>query len=159
MPANVHTVYSNKHALVNLLPKIDLLIGAVLVVGAKAPKIINRDLLSIMSPGSVVVDVSVDQGGCIETTKPTTHKNPTFIEENVTHYCVANMPGAVPYTSTVSLCNATFNYVKELANHGFDAFRNNNSLLKGLNVFQGKVTHPAVADCFGLEYTNPLKLL
>ena len=159
MPSNVHTVYSNKHALINLLPKIDLLIGAVLVVGAKAPKIINRKLLSIMSPGSVVVDVSVDQGGCIETTRPTTHKDPTFIEENVIHYCVANMPGAVPYTSTASLCNATFNYVKELANYGLDAFRNNNALLKGLNVFQGKVTHPAVAGCFDLEYKNPLELL
>jgi len=159
MPSNVHTIYSNKHALINLLPKIDLLIGAVLVVGAKAPKIINRELLSIMSPGSVVVDVSVDQGGCIETTKPTTHKNPTFKEENITHYCVTNMPGAVPYTSTIALCNATFNYVKELADFGLDSFRNNESLLKGLNVYKGRVTHPAVADCFNLKYTDPLKLL
>ena len=159
MPSNVHTIYSNKHALINLLPKIDLLIGAVLVVGAKAPKIINRKLLSIMSPGSVVVDVSVDQGGCIETTKPTTHKNPTFIEENITHYCVTNMPGAVPYTSTIALCNATFNHIKELANFGLDSFRNNQSLLKGLNIYKGKITHPAVANSFNLKYTNPLKLI
>ena len=159
MPSNVHTIYSNKHALINLLPKIDLLIGAILVVGAKAPKIIDRNLLSMMMPGSVLVDVSVDQGGCIETTKPTTHKNPTFVEENVTHYCVANMPGAVPYTSTVALCNATFNYIKELADFGLTSLRNNPSLLKGLNVYKGKITHPAVADCFDLEYSNPLELL
>lgn len=159
MPPNVHTIYSNRHTLVELLPKIDLLIGAVLVVGAKAPKIIDRKLLSIMQPGSVVVDVSVDQGGCVETTKPTTHENPTFIEENITHYCVANMPGAVPYTSTMALCNATFKYVKEIANNGLDSFKTNQSLLKGLNVYKGKVTHEAVANSFDLKYVNPLSLL
>ena len=159
MPDNVHTIHSNKHILKELLPKIDLLIGAVLVVGAKAPKLIDRSSLSIMKPGSVVVDVSVDQGGCIETTKPTTHKNPTFVKENVTHYCVANMPGAVPYTSTIALCNATFSYVKELANYGMDVFRNNDELLSGLNTVNGKVTHQAVAECFNLEYSNPLELI
>ena len=159
MPDNVHTIHSNKHILKDLLPKIDLLIGAVLVVGAKAPKLIDRECLSIMKPGSVVVDVSVDQGGCIETTKPTTHENPTFVEENVTHYCVSNMPGAVPYTSTIALSNATFNYVKELANHGMDVFKNNNELLTGLNTLDGKVTHKAVAASFNLEYTNPLDLI
>jgi len=159
MPSNVQTIYSNKHTLIELLPKIDLLIGAVLVVGAKAPKIIDRKLLSIMQPGSVVVDVSVDQGGCIETTKPTTHEKPTFVEENIIHYCVSNMPGAVPYTSTIALCNATYRYVKEIANRGFDSFKTNTSLLKGLNIYKGKITHKAVAKCFDLKYVNPLNLL
>ena len=159
MPSNVQTIYSNKHTLIELLPKIDLLIGAVLVVGAKAPKIIDRKLLSIMQPGSVVVDVSVDQGGCIETTKPTTHEKPTFVEENIIHYCVSNMPGAVPYTSTIALCNATFRYVKEIANSGFDSFKTNTSLLKGLNIYKGEITHEAVAKCFDLKYVNPLNLL
>ena len=159
MPSNVHTIYSNRHTLTNLLPKIDLLIGAVLVVGAKAPKLVDRKLLSLMQPGSVLVDVSVDQGGCIETTRPTTHEKPTFIEENVTHYCVANMPGAVPYTSTVALCNATFKYVKDLADNGLKAFKSNKPLLKGLNVYKNKITHPAVANSFDLDYIDPLKLL
>ena len=159
MPSNVHTIHSNQHILKDLLPNIDLMIGAVLVVGAKAPKLINRQLLSRMKPGSVVVDVSVDQGGCIETTKPTTHHNPTFVEEGVTHYCVANMPGAVPYTSTISLSNATFAYVKELANNGVNVFKNNKPLLKGLNTYQGKITHAAVANSFNLEYTDPATIL
>ena len=159
MPPNVHTIYSNKHSLIDLLPKIDLLIGAVLVVGAKAPKLIDRKLLSLMEKGSVVVDVSVDQGGCIETTKATTHEKPTFIEEDVTHYCVANMPGSVPFTSTTALCNATFKYVKELASNGISTFKNNSALLKGLNVYKGKITHPAVAESFNLNYSNPLELL
>jgi len=159
MPANVHTIYSNKHSLINLLPKIDLLIGAVLVVGAKAPKLINRKLLSLMEPGSVVVDVSVDQGGCIETTRPTTHENPTFIEENVTHYCVANMPGSVPFTSTTALCNATFQYIKKIASNGVESFKSDPALLKGLNTYKGKITHPAVAKSFDLNYTDPLELL
>jgi len=159
MPANVHTIYSNRHTLINLLPKIDLLVGAVLVVGAKAPKLIDRELLSLMQSGSVVVDVSVDQGGCIETTRPTTHENPTFVEENVTHYCVANMPGSVPFTSTTALCNATFKYIKELASNGIDSFRNSKVLLKGLNTYKGHITHSAVAESFSLNYTDPLKLL
>ena len=159
MPENVHTIHSNRHILKELLPKVDLLIGAVLVVGAKAPKLIDRELLSIMKTGSVVVDVSVDQGGCIETTRPTTHTKPTFVEEGVIHYCVANMPGAVPYTSTIALSNATFNYVKELANHGMNIFKNNSELLTGLNTLKGKITHKAVAESFGLKYTNPLELI
>ena len=158
MPENVHTIHSNSHILKDLLPKIDLLIGAVLVVGAKAPKLIDRKLLSLMKPGSVAVDVSVDQGGCIETTKPTTHKNPTFVEEGVTHYCVANMPGAVPYTSTIALTNATFSYVKLLANQGIDILKTNKELLTGLNTMNGKVTHKAVAESFSLEYTDPNNL-
>tara|TARA_B100000676_G_scaffold293909_1_gene331246 strand:- start:631 stop:1113 length:483 start_codon:yes stop_codon:yes gene_type:complete len=158
MPENVHTIHSNAHILKDLLPKIDLLIGAVLVVGAKAPKLIDRKLLSLMKSGSVVVDVSVDQGGCIETTKPTTHKDPTFIEEGVTHYCVANMPGAVPYTSTIALTNATFNYVKLLANQDLKILKTNKELLAGLNTMDGKITHKAVAKSFNLEYTSPKKL-
>tara|TARA_B100000941_G_scaffold249028_1_gene194732 strand:+ start:16 stop:669 length:654 start_codon:yes stop_codon:yes gene_type:complete len=159
MPENVHTIYSNRHALKELLPKIDLLIGAVLVVGAKAPKLIDRELLSLMKSGSVLVDVSVDQGGCIETTKPTTHKDPTFVEEGVTHYCVANMPGAVPYTSTVALTNATFNYIKLIANNGLDILKNNEEILSGLNTYDGKITHEAVANSFNLDYTNPKSIL
>ena len=159
MPSNVCTIHSNRHILTTLLPEIDLLIGAVLVVGAKAPKLIDRNLLSIMKPGSVAVDVSVDQGGCMETTKPTTHQNPTFVEENIIHYCVTNMPGAVPYTSTIALCNATVSYVKQLADYGMDVFKNNKPLLSGLNTLSGKITHPAVANSFNLEYTNPLNLL
>ena len=159
MPANVHTIYSNRHTLINLLPKIDLLVGAVLVVGAKAPKLIDRELLSLMQSGSVVVDVSVDQGGCIETTRPTTHQNPTFIEENVTHYCVANMPGSVPFTSTTALCNATFKYIKQLASNGINSFKGDSILLKGLNTYKGKITHPAVAESFNLNYTDPISLL
>lgn len=158
MPENVHTIHSNAHILRELLPKIDLLIGAVLVVGAKAPKLIDRKLLSLMNKGSVVVDVSVDQGGCIETTKPTTHKDPTFVEEGVTHYCVANMPGAVPHTSTIALTNVTFNYIKLLANNGLDVFKSNNELLSGLNTMNGKITHKAVADSFNLKYTSPNEL-
>lgn len=159
MPENVHTIYSNRHALKELLPKIDLLIGAVLVVGAKAPKLIDRELLALMKSGSVLVDVSVDQGGCIETTKPTTHKDPTFVEEGVTHYCVANMPGAVPYTSTVALTNATFNYIKLIANNGLDILKNNDEILSGLNTYDGKITHKAVADSFNLDYTDPKSIL
>ena len=159
MPPNVHTIYSNRHTLINLLPKIDLLVGAVLVVGAKAPKLIDRELLSLMQSGSVVVDVSVDQGGCIETTRPTTHQNPTFIEENVTHYCVANMPGSVPFTSTTALCNATFKYIKQLASNGINSFKGDSILLKGLNTYKGKITHPAVAESFNLNYTDPISLL
>ena len=159
MPPNVHSIYSNKHVLSELLPKIDLLVGAVLVVGAKAPKLITREDLRLMQKGSVLVDVSVDQGGCIETTKPTTHNNPTFVEEGITHYCVANMPGAVPYTSTISLCNATFQYVKFLADNGLKTIKNNQSLLKGLNTYKGKITHPAVAECFNLNYSKPDNLL
>ena len=106
-----------------------------------------------------IVDVSVDQGGCIETTRPTTHQNPTFVEENITHYCVTNMPGSVPFTSTTALCNATFQYIKQLASNGTDSFKNDPVLLKGLNTYKGNITHPAVAESFNLNYTDPLTLL
>ena len=159
MPSNVHSIYSNKYVLNELLPKIDLLIGAVLVVGAKAPKLIDRNDLKIMQNGSVVVDVSVDQGGCIETTRPTTHESPTFEEEGIMHYCVANMPGAVPFTSTIALCNATFEYVKFLSNEGLKSLKSNQALLKGLNTYQGNVTHPAVAECFDINYSDSQDLI
>ena len=112
-----------------------------------------------MNPGSVIVDVSVDQGGCIETTRPTTHEDPIFVEEGVTHYCVSNMPGSVPYTSTLSLCNATIHYIKHIANLGLEGLKKDNSLLKGVNVFRGKVTHAAVANSFNVKYHSPIEVL
>jgi alanine dehydrogenase len=133
----------------------DLIIGAVLIPGAKAPHLITRDMLKIMRPGTVLVDVAVDQGGCIETCKPTTHENPTFIIDDVVHYCVANMPGAVPYTSTLALTNATLPYAIQLANKGWKkACKENHELLSGLNVVNGEVVYKGVADAWGLAYTN-----
>src|SRR5205085_9373753 len=129
-----------------LLPSADLVIGAVLVHGARAPRLVTRDQLRLMKPRSVLVDVSIDQGGCFETSRPTTHSNPTYQVEDVTHYCVANMPGAVPITSTYALTNATLPYVIELAEHGVeDAFDRDPGLRLGLNVAEGRITHPAVA--------------
>ena len=156
MPSNVFTRYSNNHTIAELLPKTDLLIGAVLIVGAKAPNLVTRDMLSLMKNRSVIVDVAVDQGGCVETCRPTTHKNPTFEIDNIIHYCVANMPGAVPYTSTIALSNTTFPYIKKIANHGFkNAINSDNSLIKGLNIFKGRVTHSGVAEAFKLDYIPP----
>jgi len=138
----------------------DLIIGGVLVPGAKAPKLITRDMLKTMRPGTVLVDVAVDQGGCIETCKPTTHENPTFIIDDVVHYCVANMPGAVPYTSTLALTNATLPYALKLAGQGWKkACSENTDLKKGLNVIQGKVVYKAVADAFNLPYTDVKEFL
>jgi len=132
----------------------DLLIGAVLIKGARAPKLVTREMVSRMKPGSVIVDVAVDQGGCVETTRPTTHSNPTFIVDGVVHYCVANMPGAVPRTSTYGLSNATLPYVMELANKGFkEAVKSDRALALGVNIHQGKITYPAVAEAFGMPYT------
>lgn len=154
MPANVVTMYSNEYNIRSLLPTQDLIIGAVLIPGAKAPNLITRDMLKLMRPGTVLVDVAVDQGGCIETCHPTTHDNPTFIIDDVVHYCVANMPGAVPYTSTIALTNATLPYVIRLANNGWvKACHGNPALEKGLNIIKGKVVYKSVADTFGLEYT------
>lgn len=154
MPANVTTMYSNEYNIRSLLPTQDLIIGAVLIPGAKAPNLITRDMLKQMRPGTVLVDVAVDQGGCIETCHPTTHDNPTFIIDDVVHYCVANMPGAVPYTSTIALTNATLPYVIRLANNGWvKACHGNAALEKGLNIIKGKVVYKGVADAFGLEYT------
>jgi len=156
MPKNVRTIYSNQYNVRSLLKRTDLLIGAVLIVGAKAPKLVSRSMLSLMQPGSVIVDVAVDQGGCIETCKPTTHKNPTYEVDGIVHYCVANMPGAVPITSTTALNNATSPYLMQLANGGIvKALQNNAAFLKGLNIYKGLVTHAGVAAAFGYEYTAP----
>ncbi len=160
MPKNVHTMVSNDYVLRELVKTHDLIIGAVLVPGAKAPKLITRDMLSTMRPGTVLVDVAVDQGGCIETCKPTTHENPTYIIDDVVHYCVANMPGAVPYTSTLALTNATLPYAIKLASNGWKkACQDSMELRKGLNVVQGKVVYKAVADSFNLLYTEVKELL
>ncbi|SFH15755.1 alanine dehydrogenase [Pontibacter chinhatensis] len=154
MPANVNTLMSNEYNVRQLLPTHDLIIGAVLIPGAKAPRLITRDMLKDMRPGTVLVDVAVDQGGCIETCKPTTHENPTFIIDDVVHYCVANMPGAVPYTSTQALTNATMPYVLMVANKGWkQACADNAELKKGLNVVNGKVVYAGVAEAFNLPYT------
>lgn len=155
MPANVNTFMSNEYNVRSLLNTHDLIVGAVLIPGAKAPHLITRDMLSEMAPGTVVVDVAVDQGGCIETCKPTTHENPTYVVDDVLHYCVANMPGAVPYTSTLALTNATLPYAIQLASKGWKkACKENEELKKGLNVVNGKVVYKGVSDAFGLDYTD-----
>jgi len=151
MPANVITMYSNEYNIRRLVKTHDLIIGAVLIPGAKAPKLITRDMLKLMRRGTVIVDVAVDQGGCIETTRPTTHENPIYIIEDVVHYCVANMPGAVPFTSTVALTNATLPYALQLANKGWQrACAENNELKLGLNVVKGKIVYQGVAEAFNL---------
>lgn len=153
MPANVRTMMSNEFNIRKLLPSADLIIGAVLIPGAKAPHLITKDMLKLMMPGTVLVDVAVDQGGCIETCRPTTHEDPTYVIDNVLHYCVANMPGAVPYTSTLALTNATLPYALELANKGWKkAVADQPELLKGLNIIQGNVVYEAVSETFGLPY-------
>ncbi|MEJ8803993.1 alanine dehydrogenase [Pontibacter sp. H249] len=154
MPANVNTFMSNEYNIRELLPTHDLIIGAVLIPGAKAPHLITREMLKEMRPGTVVVDVAVDQGGCIETCTPTTHENPTYIIDDVVHYCVANMPGAVPYTSTLALTNATLPYAIQIANKGWkQACADSNELKLGLNVVKGKVVYKGVSEAFGLDYT------
>ncbi|MEQ8363798.1 MAG: alanine dehydrogenase [Cyclobacteriaceae bacterium] len=155
MPKNVNTMASNEYVIRELVKTHDLIVGAVLIPGAKAPKLISKDMLKTMRPGTVLVDVAVDQGGCIETCKPTTHEDPTYIIDDVVHYCVANMPGAVPYTSTLALTNATLPYAIKLAGHGWKKACNDNEDLKlGLNVINGKVVYKAVADAFNLPYTS-----
>ena len=147
------TVYSTTLAIEQMLPNADLVIGAVLVHGARAPYVIRREQLALMKPGAVLVDVAIDQGGCFETSRPTTHRDPTFEVDGITHYCVANMPGAVPITSTHALTNATLPYVLALADHGVvEAIRRDPGLRPGVNVAAGKVTHPAVAEGVGMEY-------
>jgi alanine dehydrogenase len=154
MPPNVVTRYSSEMNIRELIPTQDLIIGAVLIPGAKAPNLITRDMLKDMQKGTVIVDVAVDQGGCIETCRPTTHQDPTFIIDDVVHYCVANMPGAVPYTSTVALTNATLPYAIQLANKGWrQACLDNNELRLGLNIIDGKVVYEAVSEAFNLPYT------
>ena len=154
MPANVNNVYSNEYNIRQAAKESDLIIGAVLIPGAKAPKLITREMLKTMRPGTVLVDVAVDQGGCIETCTPTTHADPTFVIDDIVHYCVANMPGAVPYTSTLALTNATLPYAIQLADKGWkQACADNQPLSLGLNIVGGKVVYKAVADAFGLDYT------
>jgi len=155
MPVNVDTMMSNEYNIREMVKVSDLVVGAVLIPGTKAPHLITRDMLKTMRPGTVLVDVAVDQGGCIETCTPTTHENPTFVIDEVVHYCVANMPGAVPYTSTLALTNATLPYAIQLANKGWkNACRDNNELKLGLNVVQGEVVYQGVVDAWGLRYTE-----
>ena len=160
MPENVDTLMSNEYSIREAVKHSDLIIGAVLIPGAKAPHLITREMLKLMRPGTVLVDVAVDQGGCIETCIPTTHENPTYVIDNVVHYCVANMPGAVPYTSTVALTNATLTYALLLANKGWqNACRDNEELKRGLNVVNGKIVYKGVADAFGLPMDDVNELL
>jgi alanine dehydrogenase len=154
--STAHTLYSDESHLLQMLPNTDLLIGAVLVPGAKAPKLIRRDMLKLMRPGSVLVDIAIDQGGCADTSRPTTHENPVFVEEGVTHYCVANMPGAYSRTATQALTNATNRYIELLADYGLaEACQRQPALLGGINVMGGNVTQPAVAAAHGLQYVAP----
>ncbi|QIP16710.1 alanine dehydrogenase [Spirosoma aureum] len=160
MPPNVQTMMSNDYNIREMIKVCDLIIGAVLIPGAKAPHLITRDMLKLMRSGTVLVDVAVDQGGCIETCRPTTHEDPTFIIDGVVHYCVANMPGAVPYTSTVALTNATLPYALQLANKGWQqACRDNMDLQLGLNVVDGKIVYKGVADAFNLPLTPVSQVL
>jgi alanine dehydrogenase len=149
-----HTLFSSEASLLELLPTVDLLVGAVLVPGARAPKLINREMLRLMKPGSVLVDIAVDQGGCAETTRPTTHDDPVYFEEGVMHYCVANMPGAYARTATQALTNVTYSYVEALADYGLnEACRKQPGLLHGINVMDGKLTSSAVANSLGMDYS------
>jgi alanine dehydrogenase len=148
-----HTLASNRRVIAEQVKEADLVIGGVLVAGAKAPKLITKEMIATMRPGSVVVDVAIDQGGCIETAKPTTHSAPTYLVDGVIHYCVTNMPGAVPRTSTLALSNVTLPYALELADRGLlDAARRDPALAKGINVLNGTVTYQAVSEAFGLPY-------
>lgn len=155
-----HTLYSNEAHILEMLPDVDLLIGAVLVPGARAPKLITREMLKVMKPGSVLVDIAIDQGGCAETSRPTTHDDPIYEEEDVIHYCVANMPGAYARTATQALTNVTYRYIEAIADHGVPAvfFRDRN-LIGGLNLYDGKVTYKGVADAHGMDYEDPVLLI
>jgi alanine dehydrogenase len=160
MPANCFPVMSNPAVLAELVARADAVIGAVLVAGTKAPKLLTRDMLKTMKKGSVIVDVAIDQGGCFETSKATTHADPTYEVDGVIHYCVANMPGAVARTSTRALTNATLPYAIEIANKGWEkAMQENKEIKRGANVIRGKVTYKAVAEAFGLDYTPIEKFL
>jgi len=155
-----HTLYSNRQHILEMLPEVDLLIGAVLLPGARAPKLIDREMMRVMKPGSVFVDIAIDQGGCAETSRATTHENPTYVEEEVIHYCVANMPAAYARTATQALTNVTQRYIELLADHGVpDAFKKDANLLGGLNLMNGKVCHPAVAGAHQLPLVNPQEML
>jgi alanine dehydrogenase len=154
MPANCFMLYSSPATLRDLITRADVVVGAVLIPGAKAPKLITREMLKTMKPGSVLVDVAIDQGGCFETSKATTHGDPIYMVEGVVHYCVANMPGAVPRTSTMALTNATLPYAVQIANKGWKkAMQENPEIKYGANVIGGQVAYKAVAEAFGLDYT------
>ena len=156
-PANVHTLYSSEHNIRQMLPTVDIVVGSVLVPGDKTPHLITKDMLGLMEPGTVLVDVAIDQGGCFETSRPTTHSDPVYTEQGIVHYCVANIPGAVPNTSTLALTNATLRYAIALADKGWQkACKDDPALAKGLNIVEGRVTFKAVADVFGLPY-EPLE--
>jgi alanine dehydrogenase len=155
----VTTLYSTTDTIEELLPQSDLVIGAVLIPGAAAPKLVSRKQLGLMKPGSVLVDVAIDQGGCFETSKATTHQEPTYEVDGIIHYCVANMPGGVARTSTFALTNATLPYAVKLANKGVKAMLEDEHLLNGLNVHAGKVTYKAVADDLGYDYVPAAKAL
>ncbi len=160
MPANCQLIYSNRHNILEQIKTADLVVGGVLIPGAKAPRLVRREDLKTMQPGSVIVDVAIDQGGCVETIKATTHENPTYVVDGVIHYGVANMPGGVPRTSTLALTNATLPYALQLANKGWkQALRDNPALLKGLNVTEGKVTYAGVAEAFGMEFHEPAQFV
>jgi alanine dehydrogenase len=151
--SQLKTVYSTAHAIEELVRDADLVIGAVLIAGAAAPKLVTRAMVKTMKPGAVMVDIAIDQGGCFETSRPTTHAEPTFVLDGVIHYCVTNMPGAVPRTSTFALTNATLPYVRALADYGWQqAIANDSGLARGLNVHAGQVTHAAVASALGLDF-------
>ena len=157
-PANVHTLYSSEHNIRQMLPNVDIVIGSVLIPGAKTPHLITKDMLKLMEPGTVMVDVAIDQGGCFETSHPTTHSEPVYTVDGVVHYCVANIPGAVPNTSTLALTNATLRYALALADKGWkQACKDDSALYKGLNIVEGKVTYKGVADAFGLKF-EPVEL-
>ena len=154
MPPNVTTLYSDRHTILETIQRADLVIGAVLITGARAPRLVRRDDLDRMKPGSVIVDVAIDQGGCIETSRPTTHRQPTYVVEGVVHYCVTNMPGAVGRTSTYALCNVTLPYVLQLADNGWRTLAAANpGVAEGINIDAGRVTNRAVAATFGLPFS------
>ena len=158
LPSNVHTLYSSEHNIRRELHDVDIVVGSVLVPGAKTPHLITRDMLKLMEPGTVLVDVAIDQGGCFETSRPTTHSDPVYEVDGIVHYCVANIPGAVPNTSTMALTNATLRYAVALANKGWrKACKDDEALAKGLNIVEGKITFKAVAEAFGLPY-EPVEL-
>lgn len=158
LPKNVHTLYSSRHNIVSELPDVDIVIGSVLVPGDKTPHLITRDMLKLMEPGTVLVDVAIDQGGCFETSHATTHTDPVYTVDGIVHYAVANIPGAVPNTSTTALTNATLRYAVALADKGWrKACKDDEALFKGLNIVEGKVTFKAVADVYNLPY-EPIEL-
>jgi len=158
MPKNVRTLFSSRHNIEMELPHSDLVVGSVLIPGAKAPHLVTREMLALMKKGSVLVDVAIDQGGCFETSHPTTHSDPVYVVDGIIHYAVANIPGAVPFTSTMALTNATLPYALRIADLGWrEACRKDKGLAEGVNIVDGKVTYKAVAEAFGLEYV-PLEL-